>query len=119
MYAAYRVSDVEARLEVANLDAYYQNSIHSFEAGMYSLLLSYEIGAKHLVTARYESISYLTDVDPDTGTATKVGLTYRYRIADPMVLKLEYVTETQSPQFYTAEKDLTTDVAALSWVYSF
>jgi hypothetical protein len=118
-WAAYRVSDYEGRLEVATLEAFYQLPVGKFEAGMYSLLLSYELGAHQLFTLRYESISFVTDVVQDTGTATKYGLTYRLRIADPMALKLEYVTETQSPQFYTAADDLTTNLAALSWVYSF
>jgi hypothetical protein len=121
-WLAYRVSDYEARLEVAGLETYYSaaNSLGSFEAGLYSLLLSYELGAAHLFTLRYEQADFLTDVDPDqTGQAVKYGLTYRLRIGDPMVLKLEYVTETQSPQYYTMDGDLTTNVLALSWVYAF
>jgi hypothetical protein len=120
VWLAYKVSDYEARLEVASLSAYYSNSIGLFEAGMTSLLLSYELGARHLFTLRYETIDYVSDVNAgEKGQATKYGLTYRLRISDPMVLKLEFVTETQSPQFWTMDGDLATDVAALSWVYSF
>ena len=55
------------------------------------------------------------------GEATKNGLTYRLRISDPMVLKVEYVTEVQTPQYWrpTLHKQLTTNVLATSWVYSF
>ena len=86
------------------------------------LLLSYFLGANHLFTARWEQIAYETDLDPgNEGDAIKLGLTYRYRLDDHMVLKLEGVTETQSPQFFnpTLGEDLTTNVFAASWVYSY
>jgi hypothetical protein len=121
-YLGYRVSDFELRAENAQLRAYYATSLGLFDATMYSALLSYEPSPNHMFTLRNEGISYVTDLDAKKrGQGTKNGLSYRYRIAPPAVLKLEYVTEDQSPQFWRISdgKSLTTNVAAASWVYSF
>lgn len=122
LWLAYRVGNWDVRAESARLRAYYESSLGLFEASMYYVLLSYELGANHLITLRGEGITFVSDKDATRqGKATKAGLTWRYRMAPPMVLKLEYVTETQSPQFWQIAQgdDLVTTVAAASWVYSF
>ena len=123
VYLDYRFSDFDLRGEYATIDVFYQDSsVGSFKASMAYLLLGYFLGANHLFTARWEQIAYETDLDPgNEGEAIKLGLTYRYRMDDHMVLKLESVTETQSPQFFnpTLGEDLTTNVLAASWIYSY
>jgi hypothetical protein len=122
VYGVYRRGMWELRAESARLLAYYEDSVGAFEATMSYLLVSAYLGSDHLVTLRGESMTFTTDVDPDTeGTATKAGVSYRYRMDDHMHLKAEAVTETQDPQFFTPseEETLTTNVLALSWVYAF
>ena len=121
LYADYQLGSWELRTESATLRAYYTGGLGLFQASMYSVLISFEAGANHLVTLRGEGIAYRSDKYDEQGQGTKAGVTYRYRMAPPMVLKLEYVEETQTPQFWQASrgKALVTDVVAVSWVYAF
>lgn len=122
VYGAYRRGMWEVRAETARLQAYYEDSIGALEAAMAYVLVSAYLGSDHLVTLRGERMTFTTDQDPDTeGSATKAGVSYRYRMDDHMHLKAEAVSETQDPQFFTPseEETLTTNVLALSWVYSF
>ena len=127
-YGAYRLGAFEVRAERAKLEAFFEGtpigstSLGRFEASMAYLLLTYFLGSDHTFTLRGERIEYVTDLNSAIqGEATKYGLTYRYRFDDPMVLKVEAVRETQSPQFFVATEgqDLTTDVFTTSWVYAF
>lgn len=123
VWAAYRLGSFEVRSESAKLSAFYETSLGRFEASMAYLLLSWYGGANHLVTLRVERMTFRTDRYWDfEGSAKKSGLSYRYRLADGVALKVEGVREIQSPQFYVMPpdwKDLTTSVFTTSLVYSF
>jgi hypothetical protein len=90
---------------------------------MAHLLLSYDLGADHLFTLRGERISFDTALATwgTAGEARKAGATYRYRVGDGLVIKVEAVSEVQTPQFFqpTEQKELTTRVLSTSWVYAF
>lgn len=122
LYASYRYGIVEVRSELAVLKAYYELSLGKIEARMGYLLLSLHLGADHLITGRAERMTFTSDQYWGNATqASKYGLSYRYRMDGPAVIKLEAQREVQSPQFYVPGlwENLTTDVASLSWVYSY
>jgi hypothetical protein len=122
LYAGYRHGSLEAQLEHGSLDTAYDgpSNLGWVHADITSLLLSWYAGANHLITLRLESMDFWSDHDKNTKIANhKNGITWRYRISDAMVLKVEAVQELQSPQFWDLNEDLTTKVLAASGVYSF
>ena len=122
LYASYRYGMVEVRSEMATLNAYYEWRLGEVKASMGYLLLSLHLGAAHLLTGRAEWMSFTSERYWGNATsASKYGLSYRYRMGGSAVIKLEAQHEVQSPQFYVPSswESLTTDVASLSWVYSY
>jgi hypothetical protein len=121
-YAGYRLGALELRLEAARYAAFFEGatSLGQFDAAPAYLLLSWHLGADHLLTGRYERMTFESSTRPD-GTATKLGATWRWRLDDGVALRVEAVRETQSPQFWVTagSADLTTTVLATSLVYSF
>lgn len=121
-WLAYRWGSYEVRAENARLDAYYEVGLGRLEATMTSLQLSLHGGVAHLVTLRGETMDFVSDRAADEpGTASRQGLSYRYRLAEGAALKLEWAQEVQRPQYWdpAADETLTTTVATTSWVYSF
>ncbi|MBI3993464.1 MAG: hypothetical protein HY342_09330 [Candidatus Lambdaproteobacteria bacterium] len=122
LYVAYRFGAFEVRSEAATFSAYFETGLGAFEASLWTALLSWYVDASHLLTLRAEGIAFKSDRDAAVaGTGSKAGLSYRWRLADGVVLKAEALRETQTPQYWqpTLGEALTTDVLAASWVYAF